>query len=157
MAAFQNKRIIPIFENFEDVPLIFQPVKGINISGKNLKEVVTELVTHIFALTGISSDEAQELIQLSEEYQIGLRDALIYMEIKNLVRDLGENTAFATKAQGSYLISIHLRAPGLTSLPKSILELTSLQSLILERTELDDQTLKLLKQLNKKGVTIKLE
>jgi hypothetical protein len=48
MAYFQNKRVIPLFEDFEKVPIIFQPYKGINVVGKSPKDIVDEIYLMLF-------------------------------------------------------------------------------------------------------------
>ena len=44
MAYFQNKRVIPLFENFKDVPPALQPYKGIDLKGQGTTEIVEELI-----------------------------------------------------------------------------------------------------------------
>ncbi|TFF85136.1 MAG: TIR domain-containing protein [Promethearchaeota archaeon] len=48
MAYFQNKRVIPLFEDFNKVPIIFQPYKGVNVVGKNPKDIVDEIYLMLF-------------------------------------------------------------------------------------------------------------
>ena len=50
MAAFQNKRVIPIFEDFKFVPAIFQPRKGVKVLNRDTIEIVDELFNHIIAI-----------------------------------------------------------------------------------------------------------
>ncbi|MBD3228571.1 MAG: TIR domain-containing protein [Candidatus Lokiarchaeota archaeon] len=48
MAYFQNKRIIPLFEDFNCVPPIFQPYKGVNIKNKDPDEIADEIYKMLF-------------------------------------------------------------------------------------------------------------
>ncbi len=50
MAYFQNKAVIPVFEDFKYVPPIFQPHKGLNIAGKGVTEIVDVLHDQVSAL-----------------------------------------------------------------------------------------------------------
>ena len=50
LASFQNKQVIPVFEDFNEVPAIFRPKKGINISNKEVMDIVEELFEQINAL-----------------------------------------------------------------------------------------------------------
>ncbi|MBD3353864.1 MAG: TIR domain-containing protein [Candidatus Lokiarchaeota archaeon] len=50
MAFTQNKRIIPMFISFSQVPPGFQPYKGINIKNKDVKEIVDELTLLLFGV-----------------------------------------------------------------------------------------------------------
>jgi Leucine-rich repeat (LRR) protein len=43
MAVFQNKRLVPLFTDFTDVPATFQPYMGVNMTGKEVTDIAEEL------------------------------------------------------------------------------------------------------------------
>jgi hypothetical protein len=43
MAVFRNMRIVPLFEDFKNVPLSCQVSRGINISGKRPAEIAASI------------------------------------------------------------------------------------------------------------------
>ena len=55
MAYFQNKRVIPVFEQFEFVPDIFQPYKGLDILKKRVAWIVDKLSALVSAIMPLPS------------------------------------------------------------------------------------------------------
>jgi hypothetical protein len=53
LAIYQNKHIIPLYEDFEFVPGLCQPYKGGDISGKSVNTIVEE----IYAIIGANMQE----------------------------------------------------------------------------------------------------
>ena len=51
MAFFQNKQVIPLYEQYTCIPRIFQPYKGIDILNKPVDVIVNELFNQIMLIT----------------------------------------------------------------------------------------------------------
>lgn len=125
MAVFQNKRLIPLFDDFSHVPATFQPYIGINITGKNVSNVVDEIYELIqkgreeVVQTGVTLKKAAFFAKQVNLDEIQFLKA-IQKEIKSTVKG-----CFKIDENG-YVTSLDFTSKILNSMPKSVYSLRNL-------------------------------
>ncbi|MBD3350322.1 MAG: TIR domain-containing protein, partial [Candidatus Lokiarchaeota archaeon] len=135
LAIFQNKRIIPLYEDFGFVPGLCQPHKGVDITDKSDATIVNELTDLITATAGgrkldSTFKKYREMKLISAEYTSMLElESLVGEEIPNVSRVEWNTFGFVTS--DSHVTQLGLYRKGLSSLPDSIGNLTSLKELYL--------------------------
>ncbi|NVM28770.1 MAG: TIR domain-containing protein [Candidatus Helarchaeota archaeon] len=125
MAVFQNKRLIPLFDDFGNVPATFQPYIGVNMTGKDVSDIV---------------DEVHELIQKGREEVVSapsvLKKSAFFAKqvnideiqvLKAIQKELNHVLKGCFKVdEHGYVTSLNFTSITLDSIPKSIYSLKNL-------------------------------
>ncbi len=125
MAVFQNKRLIPLFDDFTQVPATFQPYMGVNLTGKSVTDVVEEI--HELILKG-----REEVIQGPTTLkkaafftkQVNIDEIQVLKAIQKEMNHIIKG-CFKVDAHG-YVTSLNFTNITLDSIPKSIYSLRNL-------------------------------
>jgi Leucine-rich repeat (LRR) protein len=125
MAVFQNKRLVPLFEDFSNVPESFQPYIGINFTSKNMTTIANEIYELIIK-------GREEIIEAPSSLkkaiffskQVNLNEIQI---LKAIQKEINNNLKDRFKIdKNGYVTSLDFSSMTLNSIPNSIYSLKNL-------------------------------
>jgi len=125
MGVFQNKRLIPLFDDFSNVPETFQPYIGVNLTSKNM----TTIANDIYELITKGREEIIEAPSALKKAmffskQVNLNEIQI---LKAIQKEINNNLKDCFKIdKNGYVNSLDFSAMTLYSMPKSIYSLKNL-------------------------------
>ncbi len=125
MAVFQNKRLIPLFEDFTYVPATFQPYVGVNMTGKE----VSSIVENIYELIQKGREEVVSTPSVFKKSafftkQVNIDEIQVLKAIQKELNHILKN-CFKVDEHG-FVTSLNLTSIKLNSIPKSIYSLKNL-------------------------------
>ncbi len=133
MAIYQNKKTIPVFEQFEFVPDIFQPYKGINISKKDVAQIIEELYDLILTMMKISIEEeslaAPNRTMVKKRYRGKMIREYQIEILKKIQTEAGQVFKSYEVNEEGFVISLDLSSKRMNRIPASISELSQLQKI----------------------------
>jgi len=125
MAVFQNKRLMPLFDDFSNVPETFQPYLGINFTSKKMTTIANE----IYELMIKGKEEIIEAPSALKKAmffskQVNLNEIQI---LKAIQKEINNNLKDCFKIdKNGYVTSLDFSSNTLNSMPKSIYSLKNL-------------------------------
>jgi hypothetical protein len=132
MALFQNKRIIPLFEEFSEVPPACQPYLGVNVAGK-LPDQVLEALYKLITAPQVQKALAPEIRpppRIPAETKVPFRGKLVLTTeiqiLKKLEQELGQPIPTLEVNGEGAVVFLDFNPITLNAVPKALAALPSL-------------------------------
>ena len=136
MAVFQNKRLMPLFDDFSHVPATFQPYMGVNMTGKSVSDIVEEILELLIKGREEVVHAASTLKKAAFfSKQVNTDEIQI---LKALQKEINSTAKGCFKVdEGGYVTSLNFTNKLLNSMPKSIYSLRNLVAVNFSKDSFD--------------------